>query len=126
MRASSRKASSLLALIIFVVMGIGAQGFTTKWLAHDLDHANHAPLAGVDHDHQTQLGSQDSPGTRAFSDADHEFMHAMGHFQPAPGSVFHGLGDAPTGIFLLVPKVSALSTAEPDALFRPPRSITLV
>lgn len=125
MRTSFRKASSLLALITFVAMGIGAQSFTAKWLAHDLDHAHHAPLTGVDHD-QTQLGSQDSPGTKAFSDADHELMHAMGHFQLALGSVFHGLGDPPTGIFLLVPKVSALPAAEPDALFRPPRSIALI
>ena len=107
-------------LIIFFVMGLGAYGFNSKWLAHD--HDREALTASVDHNHASQLNAQGNPDPEPLSDTEHKLLHALGHFDPFPGSAFSGLVEPPVRMAPLQPHLLTLLPAELESPFRPPRS----
>lgn len=122
MRSAHRKAVSLLMLITFMVMSFGAYSFSSKWVAHELDH-NQLSHAVLDDDHHQapQLETQDDPASDPMSDAEHKLLHAYYHAEQFVSSPFTGLGEpstqaAPSGPGLLTLRPSAL-----ESPFRPPR-----
>jgi hypothetical protein len=126
MRSPSRKPIALVMLIIFVVMSLGAYGFNSKWLAHELDHERQAPIALADHDHAPQLDREGSPVPEPLGDAEHKLLHALYHGQYFVNSVFYGLGISSARIVPLPPVLLALPQAEFESPYRPPRSLTLI
>jgi len=126
MRRSYRKTMSLLMLIIILVMGHGASGFNSKWLAHELNHDREMLTAFLDHDHAQQVDAQDNPGADPLSDTEHNLLHAFGHVDPVPSLTFNGLGEPTAQFLLLPPRLLTLLPAEPEPLFRPPRNTSLI
>ena len=125
MRSSHQKTISLLMLIIFFVMGLGAYGFNSKWLAHELDHDRDALAASADHDHASQLNAQGNPGAEPLSDSEHKLLHDLDPIEPFPSLAWDGLGELPARMDPLRSLLPALLPAELDSPFRPPRSIAL-
>jgi hypothetical protein len=124
MRASSRKIVSLLMLIVFL-MGLGAYGFNSKWLAHELDRQTLGVLA--DHDHAPRLDAKGDPDPGPLSDTEHQLLHAAGHFQPLLiSSILDGFGEAPARVTPMLPCLLALPPAEIEPLFRPPRTLSRI
>ena len=122
MRSAHRKAVSLLMLITFMVMSFGAYSFSSKWVAHELDH-NQLSHAVLDDDHHQAplLETQDDPASDPMSDAEHKLLHAYYHAEQFVSSPFTGLGEPPTQA---APSGPGLLTLRPSALespFRPPR-----
>ncbi|MBX9906191.1 MAG: hypothetical protein K2Y31_17735 [Burkholderiales bacterium] len=113
-------------LIIFVVMSLGAYGFNSKWLAHELDHERQAPVALADHDHTPQLDHESSQSPEPLSDAEHKLLHALYHGQHFVNSVFYGLGISSVRTAPLSPVLLALPLAEFESPYRPPRSLALI
>ncbi len=126
MRSPSRKSIALVMLIIFVVMSLGAYGFNSKWLAHELDHERQAPIALVDHDHTPQPDRESSPVPEPLSDAEHKLLHALYHGQYFVNSVFYGLGISSARTVHLSPVLLALPPAEFESPYRPPRNVALI
>ena len=113
-------------LFIFLVMGLGAYGFNSKWLAHELDHDRKTLVASVNHDHAPQLDAQDSPDPEPLNDSEHKLFHAFGHFEPVPSSISNGLGEPPARTTPLLLDLPTLPSTEPESPFRPPRTLTLI
>lgn len=126
MRSPHRKTISLLMLIIFFVMSIGAYGFNSKWVAHELDHDRHAPSVSIDHDHAPQLDTENNPTPEPLGDAEHKLLHALSHCEQFTSSVFNGLGEPPARTFPILPSQLTLLPAELESPFRPPRSTSLI
>ncbi len=126
MPSPSRKSIALLMLIIFVVMSLGAYGFNSKWLAHEMDHERQASIASADHDHTQQLDRESSPLPEPLSDAEHKLLHALCHGQHFVNSVFFGLGVSSARTVPLSPVLLALPHAEFESPYRPPRSVVLI
>ena len=126
MHASSRKIVSLLMLIIFL-MGLGAYGFNSKWLAHQLDHDRQTLAALADHEHPPQLDAADDPAPEPLSDTEHQFVHAAGHFEPLLiSSIFDWFGDPPAQVTPMPSRFFALPPAELEPPFRPPRTTSRI
>ena len=125
MRSSRRQAISLLMLITFV-MGLGAYGFNSKWLAHEFGHHREALTTSIDPDRGLHLYIQGDADPELLSDAEHKLLHAPGHFEPVPGFALNGHVDPPTRVFPMLPNVLALLPAELESPFRPPRSTSLI
>jgi len=126
MRSPSRKSIAFLMLIIFVVMSLGAYGFNSKWLAHELDHDRQASIALADHDHAAQFDSKSSTAPKPLSDAEHKLLHALCHGQHFVNSVFYGLGISSARTVPMLPVLLALPPAEFESPYRPPRSLALI
>jgi hypothetical protein len=122
MRSAHRKAISLLMLIIFFVMGLGAYGFNSKWLAHELDHDREEFAASIDHDHAPQLDVQGNPDTEPLSDTEHKLLHALSHFEQFPSSAFNRLEAPSARTAPLSPGLITLLPAELESPFRPPEA----
>jgi len=124
MRSPHRKTISLLMLIIFFVMSVGAYGFNSKWVAHELDHDRQT--ATVLADHAPQLDAEGNPEPEPLSDAEHKLLHALNHYEQFPGSAFNVLGEPPARIVPLLPSLLTLLPAELESPFRPPRSTSFI
>lgn len=126
MRNPYRQAISLFMLVTFLVMGSGAYGFSSKWVAHELDHAT--VLALADHSHDTPLDAHDDnpDAPQPLSDSEHRLLHALGYCESGPHSSF----DKPRAIAArpvpLLPTLQVLLSADPEPSFRPPRSASLI
>lgn len=128
MRRPYRQAISLLLLVTFFVMGSGAYGFSSKSMAHELDHATVA--ASADHSHEASLvdGRDDNPddARQPLSDSDHRLLHALGHCDPGPSSFF----DQPRAFVArsatLLASLPVVLSADPVLSSRPPRSTSLI
>ena len=113
-------------MLVTFVMGLGAYGFNSKWLAHEFDHHREALTASVDPDHALHLDIPGNADPELLSDTDHKLLHALGHFEPVPSSAFNSLGDPPARVFPMLPNVLALLPVELESPFRPPRSTALI
>jgi hypothetical protein len=124
MRASTRKSISLLMLIISVVMSLGAYGFNSKWLAHELDHDQQALPTLADHDHSlAQVAQGNDLDPEPLSATDHQLLHASEHLQtPLIGSHFDRFKGPSAQMGPPPPPLLAPSQVELGRLFRPPRS----
>lgn len=126
MRASSRKIVSLLMLSIFL-LGLGAYGFKSKWLAHELDHDRQTLGVLADHDHPPRLDAKGDPDPGPLSDTEHRLLHSAGHFQPLLiSSILDGFGESPARVTPMLPCLLALPPAEIEPPFRPPRTLSRV
>lgn len=125
MPSPSRKSIALLMLVIFVVMSLGAYGFNSKWLAHELDHERQAPVASADRDHAPQPDHDSSPLPEPLSDAEHKLLHAC-QGQHFVNSGFYGVQISSARTIPLPPVLLALPPAEIESPYRPPRSLALI
>ena len=122
MRALSSKIVSLLMLINFL-MSLGAYGFNSKWLAHELDHDRQSLGVLADHDHAPQLDAKGDPAPEPLSDIEHQRLHSAGHFQPPLiGSILDAFGESPARVTPLLSRLLALPQVELEPPFRPPRT----
>lgn len=124
MRSSHRKIVSLLMLVTFVVMSFGAYGFSSKWFAHEVDHARQASNLLASHDHSPPVDAESAPNSVPMSDAEHQLLHACNHAEQYVSPVFNGLVEstvqvAPTKPYLLSLRLPAL-----ESPFRPPRTFS--
>ena len=120
MRPLSRKIV-LLMLIVFV-LGHGASGFNPKWLAHELDHDNHALGVLAEHDHAgwADAGADSPPAPP--SDIEHHLLHSVCHFPPLlVGSALDRIGASPLREAPILSRVLPPPSVELEPLFRPPR-----
>lgn len=82
MRTARQKIASLLLLVTFVVMGFGAYGFSSAWLAHEIDHAQQASGEPAGHAHLAPLDAGSTSHSEPLSDAEHQLLHAYSHADP--------------------------------------------
>ncbi len=117
---------SLLLLITFFVMGSGAHGFSSKWLAHELDHV--AVAASIDHSHEALFDVHDDnpDAPQPLSDSEHRLLHALGHCEPGPNPFFDGPRASPAQSVPLLPTPQVVLSTDPESSFRPPRSTSLI
>lgn len=121
MRASSRRIVSLFMLILFLV-SLGAHGFNSKWLAHELDHDRQTLDLLVDHDHAPQLDAEGNADPEPPSDSEHQLSHFSSHLQPLLiSSILDGLGESPARTTPMPSRLLALPPAQIEPPFRPPR-----
>lgn len=122
MRRLYRQAVSLFVLITFSVMNLGAYGFSSKWISHELDHA--VAFASADHVHEVQDASSNTP--QPLSDSEHHLLHALGHCQPGPHLSLEPYRASPLRLTLFMPELHAMRSTDPRYSFRPPRSTSLI
>ena len=121
MRASSRRIVSLFMLILFL-MGLGAYGFNSKWLAHELDHDRQMLDVLTDHDHAPEFNAEGNADPEPPSDSEHQLLHAASHFPPLLiSSILDGLGESPARTTPMPLRLLALPPAQIEPPFRPPR-----
>lgn len=121
MRASLKRAVSLITLIIFM-MSVIAYHFNSARFSHELDHDIHSFEMTDNHVH-TSLFNHDEPASKPLSDTDHQLLHSVGHLQPFLISfIFNGYGDLSVQIIPMSSHVLLLPLAEIEPLFRPPRT----
>ena len=120
-RCSHRKNVSLLLLFIALVMVLGTYSFDSKWVAHELAHDRDVVIASVDHQHES-LGDASSA---SLSDAEHELLHALGHFDVVAGLTVKLLDEPSIQTFHLTSSFPLLP-AELDSSFHPPRTTSLI
>ena len=119
-----KKAVLLLVLAVFVT-GIGAPGFNSKSLAHELDHERHESgmLAGHYHHYDADgLPANSDHASEPLSDAEHHLLHSACHFPPLlVSSLFDRIGASPVRDAPILSQMLLPPTVEPKPLFRPPR-----
>ena len=122
MQASLKKLVALTTLIIFTV-GAFAYHFNSERFSHELDHDTHTFEISHNHSH-TSLIDNEEPKSKSLSDADHQLLHSISHFQPyLASSVFNGTGNLFLQINPVLSHVLLLPLADIEPLFRPPRNI---
>ena len=122
MRAPHRTAVSLL-MLVSLVMGFGAYAFNySKWLAHELGQSHPTLALSSAHDCAAPLDN-DGAKPAPLSDAQHQLVHTVDHGQPPLlSSLPHALGESPARAVPLSAYPLALSPAEIEPPFRPPRT----
>lgn len=123
MRRPYQKTVSLFMLMLSLMVSLGAYGFDSTLVIHEMDHDRQTSVVSGDH-HHPQLDVPDNPNPEPLSDAEHILLHALNHFEQLPSWTFVGLGE-PTP--RLAPALPYLLTLLPTALespFRPPRIIS--
>lgn len=122
MRAPHRTAVSLL-MLVSLVMGFGAYAFNySKWLAHELGQSHPTLTLASAHDRAEQLERADEKPA-PLSDAQHQLVHTIDHGQPPLLSTLpHAFGESPARAAPLSAYPLALSPAEVEPPFRPPRT----
>lgn len=122
MRASSRKIVSSLMLMIFL-MGLGAHGFNSKWLAHALDHDCQTFGGLADHDHAPGFNANGDPDPEPLSETEHQLLHGAGYVEPLLlSSSLDGFGALPARVAPMLSRWFALPLVDLEPPFRPPRS----
>lgn len=126
MRGPRQKSIALFMLIVTFAMSLGAYGFNSKWLTHDLDHERQMTAAAIDLNHASQLDTQDTPGPKPLSDAEHKLLHVLNYCEQIPGSTFKSPGEPPAQIVPAHPGLLTLRLAVLESPFRPPRITSLI
>lgn len=107
-----------------LVMGVGAYGLNSKWLMHDLAHDTQAPPS-VDHQHELQLASQNTPASQPLSQVEHKLFHVLSYCEQLPSLTFAALNEPPVRIIPAMPDLLTLPPAALEPPFRPPRNTSL-
>lgn len=128
MRRLYRQALSLFLLVTFFVMGFGAYGFSSKGMAHEVDHATVAASADQTHEALLPDGRDCNPddAPQPLSDSEHRLLHALGHCEPGPNSSFDEPCASAARSVPMLPTLQVVLSADPELLFRPPRSTSLI
>lgn len=119
MRNPYRKIISLLMLASFVVVSLGAYGFSSRWFVHQIDHDQH--LFAADHTHALPFEIDGNSKLQPLSDIEHALLHALTHFESAPNSTLDELAQPPAQITPLLPPQRSVPLMATESLFRPPR-----
>lgn len=122
---ASGKTVSWFMLILFL-MGLGASGFNSNGLAHELDHDRQMLDLAADHDHAPQPGDEGIDPER-LSDSEHRLTHFSSLLQPLPiSSIVNYFGESPARSAPSPLRLSAVPSAPAEPPFRPPRVSTRI
>lgn len=125
MRRPYQKAVSLLMLLVSLIASLGAYGFDSTMLIHEMDHDRQTNVVSGDHHPVPQLDVQDIPNPPPLSDAEHILLHALNHFDQFPSWTFVGLSEPTLRQAPALPYLLTLLAAALESPFRPPRSTSL-
>ncbi len=119
-----RRTVSLLVLIAFFVMSVGAYGFNSKWFDHEIDHAQHSIDLQGDHSHEFKRVAQGDPAPEPMSDVEHKLLHAYCHAEHYVAPILYDLPEPAIQATPVWPYLLTRLLPTPESPFRPPR-ITL-
>ena len=108
-------------LTSFVVVSLGAYGFNSRGLVHQIDHDLQTLGVSADHGSMLSLGIEGDSTPQPLSDIEHKLLHALTHFESMPNSAFNELEQPPARIAPLLLPLLTLSSIEIESPFRPPR-----
>lgn len=112
-------------MLILFLMGLGASGFNSKWLAHQFDNDRQTLAASTGHDHAPHSGVKGNP--ERLSDTEHQLLHAVGDFPPLlVDSMLDAFGESFARRPSLLSRLLSLPPAETEPPFRPPQTISLI
>lgn len=112
-------------MLILFLMGLGASGFNSKWLAHQLDNDRQTLAASTGHDHAPHSGVKGN--SERLSDTAHQLLHAVGDFQPLlVDSMLDTFGKSSARMTPMQSRLLPLPPAETEPPFRPPQTISLI
>lgn len=113
-------------MFVLLLTNMGAHGFNSKELTHDLDHHGQTGMLASDHVHTVVLEADENLKPESLDELEHHLLHAAGtayFLVSSPSSLFWN-----ASVLTLTPASgsSSLPLAETESPFRPPRSSAFI
>ena len=108
-------------MLVFLLTSMGARGFLSRELVHDLDHHGHSGFATLDNAHTGTSEAGGMPKSEPLNDAEHQLLHAVGTLYVLASSIASVSWDASTQIVVPALSFRGLPIVELETPFRPPR-----
>jgi hypothetical protein len=125
MRRSSRTIL-LLLMFAFLLTSMGARGFNSKELVHNLDHHSRGNSVVLEHGHTVALSAGEKPKSEPLDEIAHELLHAVSALHFLASAAASSSWDASVRLLVPTSDSSSLSTTELESPFRPPRSFAFI
>ena len=111
-------------MVVMLMTGVGARGFDSSWVSHELELVGKFPLTGsVNYDHGHQSSNSGAPDKEPLSETEHQLLHAASHFaEPFPLPAMSGIPAVPSGSFQSWFVLRTPPTTKFERTFRPPRN----
>jgi hypothetical protein len=125
MRRLPRTILSLM-LLLFLLASLGARGFHSKELLHDLEHHGQNSNAILDCAHEaTAPDNGEKAQSEPFDEAEHHLFHSVSTQYLLASAIGNFSWDASAPILVPASDAPKLPAAELEPPYRPPRSLTL-
>lgn len=125
MRKSACTILSLLMLVMLLT-GLGARGFHSKELVHDLDHHGQTSIATMGSAHSGATETGENSKSEALDEVEHQLFHAVGTSYLLTSATASFTWDASAQILVPTSSAPSLPVAELEPPFRPPRSSAFI
>ena len=109
-------------MLVILLTSIGARGFHSKELVHDLEHHGQTSIATLDGAHTGALESSGEPNSELLDEFEHRLFHAVSTLYTLASATASFSWDASAQILVPAPSSPGPPLAEPESPFRPPRS----
>ena len=113
-------------MLVFLLTSMGARGFHSKELVHDLDHHGQTSIATLGSAHTDAPGTGENPKSEQLDEMEHQLFHAVGTSYLLASDTASFSWDASAQILVPVSSSLSLPLAELESPFRPPRSLTFI
>ena len=125
MRRSARTILSLL-ILVFLMTSMGARGFNSKEVVHDLDHHGQTNMAAQDDVQTGVLEAGENPKSELLDEIEHKLLHSVSELHFLANMAISAPWDASARILAPASSAPSLPLAELDSPFRPPRSSAFI
>ena len=113
-------------MLVILLTSMGARGFHSKELVHDLDHHGQTSIATLDGDHTGALEPGGEPNPELLDESEHRLFHAVSTLYMLASATASFSWDASAQILVPASSSSSLPVAELEPPFRPPRSSAFI
>lgn len=115
-----------LMLLLFLLTSLGARGFRSKELIHDLEHHGQKSGATLDCTHTGAFDGDGKTKSDPFDEAEHHLFHAVSTQYLLASGMESFSWDASAQVLVPASSSPCLPVAELEPPYRPPRSLTLI
>ena len=113
-------------MLVFLLTSMGARGFHSKELVHDLDHHGQTSIATLGSAHTDAPGTGENPKSEQLDEMEHQLFHAVGTSYLLASATASFSWDASAQILAPASSSPSLPVAELEPPFRPPRSSAFI
>lgn len=113
-------------MLVILLTSMGARGFYSKELVHDLDHHGQTSIATMESTHTGAPETGENPKSEPLDEIEHQLFHAAGTSYLLASGTASFSWDASAQILVPASSSPSLPVAELEPPFRPPRSSAFV
>ena len=113
-------------MLVFLLTSMGARGFHSKELIHDLDHHGQTSIATLGGAHAGAPEAGENPTSEPLDEMEHQLFHAVSTLYMLASATASFSWDASAQILVPASSSPSLPVAELESPFRPPRSSAFI